>query len=197
MRYLVLTFSHSSPRRRRRRGEGAQVDGRRRRRASGRSKLAVVSGDPGKEGMFVIRAKFPANYAVPPHHHPSDEMVRVMSAGTLNYGMGDKLDQTNAGGLTKGYHVTMMARNEPLGVHRRPGRDPGQRHRPVRDRLCQPGGRSAHGEVSAVRHCEEPKDRQSSARLDFAALASVHGLSCPAGTCACNGAGLDRSPHSG
>ena len=51
----------------------------------------------------------PADYAVPPHHHPADEIVRVMDSGTLNYGMGDKLDKGNAGSLTKGYHVTMHA----------------------------------------------------------------------------------------
>jgi mannose-6-phosphate isomerase-like protein (cupin superfamily) len=73
------------------------------------AKLAVVKGDPGKTGEFVIRAKLPANYAVPPHHHPTDEVVRVMGPGTLSYGMGDKLDKSNAGTLTKGYHVTMQA----------------------------------------------------------------------------------------
>jgi len=73
------------------------------------AKMAVVSGDPSKAGPFVIRAKFPAGYAVPPHHHPGDEVVRVMDSGTLSYGMGDKLDKANAGSLTKGYHVTMMA----------------------------------------------------------------------------------------
>jgi quercetin dioxygenase-like cupin family protein len=72
------------------------------------AKLAVVSGDPGKAGAFVIRAKFPANYTVPPHHHPTDEVVRVMGAGTLTYGMGDKVN-ANSGSLTKGYHVTMAA----------------------------------------------------------------------------------------
>ena len=73
------------------------------------AKLAVVKGDPGKTGEFVVRAKLPANYAVPPHHHPTDEVVRVMGAGTLSYGMGDTLDKANAGSLTKGYHVTMQA----------------------------------------------------------------------------------------
>jgi hypothetical protein len=73
------------------------------------AKLAVVKGDPSKTGEFVIRARLPANYAVPPHHHPTDEVVRVMGAGTLSYGMGDKLDRANAGTLTKGYHVTMQA----------------------------------------------------------------------------------------
>ncbi len=73
------------------------------------AQMAVVSGDPGKAGAFVIRVKMPANYAVPPHHHPTDETVRVLSAGQLGYGMGDKLDKANAGSLTKGYHVVMMA----------------------------------------------------------------------------------------
>ncbi|MFL6726937.1 MAG: cupin domain-containing protein [Sphingomicrobium sp.] len=73
------------------------------------AKMAVVSGDPSKAGDFVIRAKFPANYAVPPHSHPGDETVRVVSAGQLSYGMGDKLDRANVGSLTKGYHVTMAA----------------------------------------------------------------------------------------
>jgi hypothetical protein len=73
------------------------------------AKMAVVSGDPSKAAPFVIRAKFPANYTVPPHHHPGDETVRVVSAGQLSYGMGDKLDKANVGALTKGYHVTMAA----------------------------------------------------------------------------------------
>ena len=72
--------------------------------------MAVVKGDPSKAGSdFVIRAKFPANYTVPPHSHPGDEMVRVLSAGTLTYGMGDKVDTASSGSLTKGYHVTMQA----------------------------------------------------------------------------------------
>jgi hypothetical protein len=73
------------------------------------AKMAVVKGDPSKAGDFVIRAKFPANYTVPPHSHPGDEVVRVRSAGALTYGMGDKIDAANSGKLEKGYHVTMQA----------------------------------------------------------------------------------------
>src|SRR5690242_14415267 len=73
------------------------------------AKMAVVKGDPSKAAEFVIRAKLPANYTVPPHHHPTDEVVRVRGPGTLSYGMGDKLDKANAGSLTKGFHVTMQA----------------------------------------------------------------------------------------
>jgi hypothetical protein len=71
------------------------------------AKFAVVSGDPGKAGMFTIRARLPANYTVPPHNHPTDEKVSVKSGGPLAYGMGDKVDTANAGSLEKGYHVTM------------------------------------------------------------------------------------------
>ena len=73
------------------------------------AKLSVVKGDPTKTGEFVVRAKFPANYTVPPHHHPTDEVVRVMGPGTLAYGMGDKVDASNSGSLTKGYHITMQS----------------------------------------------------------------------------------------
>jgi hypothetical protein len=73
------------------------------------TKFAVVSGDPSKEGEFTVRVKMPANYAVPPHHHPTDEKVSVKSGGPLSYGMGDKVDKANAGTLEKGYHVTLGA----------------------------------------------------------------------------------------
>jgi hypothetical protein len=73
------------------------------------AQMAVLSGNPAKTGMFKVQLKMPANYAVPPHHHPTDEVVRVRS-GTLNYGMGDKLDKSNAGQLTDPKtHVTMQA----------------------------------------------------------------------------------------
>src|SRR5437660_9275303 len=73
------------------------------------STFAVVSGDPGKAAMFTIRAKLPANYAVPPHHHATDEKVSVKSGGPLAYGMGDKVNPASAGSLTKGYHITMQS----------------------------------------------------------------------------------------
>ena len=72
-------------------------------------KMAVVSGNPMQEGPFTVRLQMPANYAVPPHHHPTDEVVRVVSGGPLHYGMGDKLVMASAGTLDKGYHVTMQS----------------------------------------------------------------------------------------
>lgn len=93
---------------------GAQAKGMKWMDASGAglpagAKMAVLKGDPSKAAEFTVQIKMPANYAVPPHHHPTDEVVRVVSAGTLTYGMGDKADQASSASLTKGYHVTMQA----------------------------------------------------------------------------------------
>jgi quercetin dioxygenase-like cupin family protein len=71
-------------------------------------KMAVVSGDPGKSGMFTIQLKMPADYAVPAHSHPTDEVIKVVS-GTLHYGMSDKLDTSGAKTLTVGQSATMKA----------------------------------------------------------------------------------------
>ncbi len=70
------------------------------------STFAVVSGNPAKKGMFTIRARLPADYAVPAHWHPANEVVKVLS-GKLHYGMSDKLDMSSAKTLTAGHAVTM------------------------------------------------------------------------------------------
>jgi hypothetical protein len=53
--------------------------------------MAVLEGDPAKEGPFVFRVKVPDGYRVPPHTHPKTERVTVI-AGCFNIGMGDKFD---------------------------------------------------------------------------------------------------------
>jgi quercetin dioxygenase-like cupin family protein len=54
------------------------------------AKIAVLAGDPTKAVPYTIRLRFPANYSIPPHSHPTDEHVVVVS-GALTFGMGDKL----------------------------------------------------------------------------------------------------------
>jgi hypothetical protein len=71
--------------------------------------MAVVKGDPGKKGMFTIRLKMPANYAVRPHWHPTDEHVTLVS-GKLIYGMSDELDRSGGQALAQGAGVTMKAK---------------------------------------------------------------------------------------
>jgi quercetin dioxygenase-like cupin family protein len=57
------------------------------------AQLAVVKGDPTKEGLYIVRLKVPAGYKIEAHTHPNDENVTVLS-GSFNIGTGDKLDQT-------------------------------------------------------------------------------------------------------
>jgi hypothetical protein len=42
------------------------------------AKMAVLEGDPTKEGPFVVRFQFPEGYHVPPHTHPKTERVTVI-----------------------------------------------------------------------------------------------------------------------
>jgi hypothetical protein len=56
------------------------------------AQIAVLSGDPSKEGLYVLRLKMPANYKIPAHNHPTSEYVTVNS-GKFHIGMGDKLDE--------------------------------------------------------------------------------------------------------
>ena len=72
------------------------------------TKIAVLSGDPGKAGMFTIRLKFPAGFVIAPHHHPTDEMVTVVD-GKLSLGMGDTLDKAKAATLTQGGYAVAGA----------------------------------------------------------------------------------------
>jgi len=41
------------------------------------AQIAVLSGDPTKSGSYSVRLKFPANYAIPAHSHPTDENVVI------------------------------------------------------------------------------------------------------------------------
>jgi quercetin dioxygenase-like cupin family protein len=54
--------------------------------------IAVLEGDPTKEGPFVFRVKVPDGYRIPPHTHPKTERVTVLS-GTFHIGMGDRFDE--------------------------------------------------------------------------------------------------------
>ena len=60
-------------------------------RAEG-AQLAVITGDPGKAGSYVIRVKVPAGCQIPAHWHSTAENLTVLS-GVVNVGMGAKLDK--------------------------------------------------------------------------------------------------------
>src|SRR5438046_9803504 len=43
------------------------------------AKMAVLAGDPTKDGPFVMRLQKPANYHIPTHTHPNTDSVTVIS----------------------------------------------------------------------------------------------------------------------
>ncbi len=54
-------------------------------------KLALIQGDPGKDGAYTLRLQFPAGYRFPVHWHPGVENLTVVS-GTFQLGMGNTAD---------------------------------------------------------------------------------------------------------
>jgi hypothetical protein len=72
------------------------------------AQIAVLAGDPTKAGPYTVRLKFPANYKVPAHSHPTDENVAVIS-GEFFIGMGDKLDRKAGTALGMGGYALMPA----------------------------------------------------------------------------------------
>ena len=71
--------------------------------------FAVVAGDPGKPGIYVVRLKMPAGYKIAPHWHPTDEHVTVIS-GQFALGMGDKIDEASAKSLPAGSYALLPAK---------------------------------------------------------------------------------------
>ena len=65
------------------------------------AEIAVLYGDPTKTGPFAMRLRFPANYKLPSHTHPADEVVTVMS-GTFKLGHGAQADKGKTQALPAG-----------------------------------------------------------------------------------------------
>jgi len=89
------------------------------------AKMTVLEGQVNKQGPLTFRIKFPANYEIPAHWHPTTEHVTVLS-GTLNLGTGDKLDKSKTSKLAAGgfaimpakmHHFAWMSEETTLQVH--------------------------------------------------------------------------------
>ncbi len=70
------------------------------------AQVAVLTGDPSKAAAYVIRAKLPDGYKVPPHWHPTDENVTVLK-GTLMMGTGAKFNAEASQALPAGSYMRM------------------------------------------------------------------------------------------
>ena len=78
------------------------------------AKIAILNGDPKKEGLFTMRLEFPAGFKIPPHTHPGAEHVTVIS-GSFNMGHGAKFDEAAARELTAGSFSLMPAGMQHFG----------------------------------------------------------------------------------
>jgi quercetin dioxygenase-like cupin family protein len=74
------------------------------------AKLAVIEGDPKKEGYFMMRLKVPAGYKIPPHFHPQPERVTVIS-GKFCVGFGDTFDETKTKALPAGSYFSFIPKS--------------------------------------------------------------------------------------
>ncbi len=72
------------------------------------ARMAVVSGDPSKAGMFTVELAMPDGYRLPPHFHPTDEAIEVKQ-GTFLFGMGDTLDLTKTKSMKVGDKGSIQA----------------------------------------------------------------------------------------
>jgi hypothetical protein len=72
------------------------------------AELAVVQGDPGSDGFYVVRARFPKGYKVMPHWHPGTENVTVIS-GKMHIAAGDAFDDKAGDVLGAGGYASLPA----------------------------------------------------------------------------------------
>jgi quercetin dioxygenase-like cupin family protein len=80
--------------------------------AMGRSEVAIIQGDPTKEGApFVIRIRSTPGTKLPPHWHPVDENITVLS-GVFCVGTGDKFDENACQDMPAGSYIVL-----PKGMH--------------------------------------------------------------------------------
>jgi quercetin dioxygenase-like cupin family protein len=81
------------------------------------AQLAVMQGDPSKAEPFTVRLKFPNGYKIPPHTHPTEENVTVLS-GTFLAGMGAQLNESNVQANGRGDFLSIPANHAHYAIAR-------------------------------------------------------------------------------
>ncbi len=83
------------------------------------AQIAVLQGNPFAKGVYTLRLKMPAGYVVPPHFHPTDEMVTVIS-GEVFFDHGDSVNKKTATLMHAGGFVTAASGEHHYIVARGP-----------------------------------------------------------------------------
>jgi hypothetical protein len=112
------------------------------------AKMAVLEGDPTREGAFTMRLRLPDGFEVAPHWHTQVEHVTVIS-GLIQFGFGERFDRTATRAMPAGslgyWPIGMRTLRLGGGGDRAPITRPGT----MDDHLREPGGRpSKHSRPS-------------------------------------------------
>lgn len=67
---------------------------------------AVLAGDPGRPGPYVMRVKIPAHARLAPHFHPDETRMVTVLSGTLYFAFGEKFDESKLTALGPGSFFT-------------------------------------------------------------------------------------------
>lgn len=106
------------------------------------ARLAILVGDPSKDGPYLLRVKLPAGTRMQPHTHPEDRIYTVIS-GVFYIGLGEEFDankltahspgsvvilpggQAHFHWAKSGEYITQVSAIGPLGLaYLDPGDDP-------------------------------------------------------------------------
>ncbi len=83
------------------------------------AQMVIMTGDPATTGFISVRAKMPAGYTVPPHFHPTDEHVTVLS-GTMAFGSGDRVDPKMEKTVSRGGYFVAQANMHHYAIAKAP-----------------------------------------------------------------------------
>src|SRR5947207_360836 len=72
------------------------------------ARLAILVGDPGRAGPYVIRVRLPGNTRMMPHRHSEDRVYTVI-AGVFYVGVGDVFDESKLTAHAPGSVVVVPA----------------------------------------------------------------------------------------
>lgn len=73
------------------------------------AQFALLEGDPSKEGFFALQIRMPDGYVIPPHWHPVQERVTVLS-GTFHLGQGETVNRQQTQALAAGSYFSLAPR---------------------------------------------------------------------------------------
>jgi quercetin dioxygenase-like cupin family protein len=71
---------------------------------------AVLHGDPGQHGMYVLRVRVESGVSIDPHTHPEDRVYTVLS-GVFGIGFGERFDLSEIQQYPEGSVVFLPARS--------------------------------------------------------------------------------------